>query len=97
MVVLEIVPDHVHLFARAHPSHSPARITNQFGSFISRWLCVRFLHLRSRLTTRRFWFYSAATGAVFLHMGTRRRVAVNGLVAVAQRVLAEAARGPPDA
>ena len=49
MVALEIMPDHVHLFVKAHRSGSPSRIASQFKGFTSRWLRAGFPHLRSRL------------------------------------------------
>jgi putative transposase len=61
MVVLEIMPDHVHLFVKAHLSDSPSRIVNQFKGSSSRRLRAEFPHLPT-LWSRS---YSAATvGAV---------------------------------
>jgi putative transposase len=64
-MALEIMPDHVHLFVKAHPSRSPSRIANQFEGFTSRQLRAEFAHLRSRLPT--LWsrsYFAATAGAV---------------------------------
>ena len=65
IVALEIMPDHVHLFVKAHPSDSPSRIANQFKGSTSRALRAEFPHLRSRLPT--LWsksYFAATVGAV---------------------------------
>jgi len=45
IVALEIMPDHVRLFVKAHPSDSPSRIANQPNGFTSRRLRAEFPHL----------------------------------------------------
>jgi REP-associated tyrosine transposase len=45
MVALEIMPDHVRLFVKAHLSDSPSRIVNQFKGSTSRRLRAEFPHL----------------------------------------------------
>lgn len=65
IVALEIMPDHVHLFVKAHPKHSPSYIANQLKGYTSRLLRAEFPHLRSRLPT--LWsrsFFVATVGAV---------------------------------
>lgn len=65
VVALEIMPDHVHLFARTHPADSPSYVANQFKGFTSRVLRAEFPHLKSRLPT--LWsrsFFVASVGAV---------------------------------
>ena len=65
IVALEVMPDHVHLFVKAHPHDSPSRIANQFKGFTSRILRQEFPHLRSRLPT--LWsrsYFAATAGAV---------------------------------
>ena len=42
IVALEIMPDHVHLFVKAHPSDSPSRIASQFKGLTSRRLRAEF-------------------------------------------------------
>jgi putative transposase len=48
---LEVMPDHVHLFARCGPDASPARLAHQLKGATSRALRAEFGHLRSRLPT----------------------------------------------
>jgi putative transposase len=65
LVALEIMPDHVHLFVKAHLPDSPSHIANQFKGFTSRRLRQEFPHLRSRLPT--LWsksYFAATVGAV---------------------------------
>lgn len=65
VVALEVMPDHVHLFVKAHPKDSPSFIANQLKGFTSRRLREEFPHLRSRLPT--LWSRSylvASVGAV---------------------------------
>jgi len=65
IVALEVMPDHVHLFVKAHPKHSPSYIANQIKGVTSRRLREEFPHLRSRLPT--LWsrsFFVASVGAV---------------------------------
>ena len=65
IVALEVMPDHVHLFVKAHPKHSPAFIANQLKGMTSRTLRQEFPSLRSRLPT--LWsrsFFCATVGAV---------------------------------
>lgn len=65
IVALEIMPDHVHLFVKAHPKHSPSYVANQLKGVTSRHLRQEFPHLRSRLPT--LWsrsFFVASVGAV---------------------------------
>lgn len=65
IVALEVMPDHVHLFVKAHPRHSPSYIANQIKGATSRALRQEFPHLRSRLPT--LWsrsFFVASVGAV---------------------------------
>ena len=67
--VLELMPGHVHLFVKAHPSGSSSRIAGHFKGFTSRRLRAGFLHLRSRL--RALWYSAAAAGAVPAQTGCR--------------------------
>lgn len=46
---LEVMPDHVHIFARTPPDVSPARVAHQFKGSTSRVLRQEFKHLRTRL------------------------------------------------
>ncbi|KDA44876.1 transposase, partial [Frankia sp. BMG5.23] len=65
IVALEIEPDHVHLFVKAHPKHAPSYIANQLKGFTSHVLRGEFAHLRSRLPT--LWsrsYFVATVGAV---------------------------------
>jgi putative transposase len=61
IVALEIMPDHVRLFVKAHPSDSPSLIANQFKGFILRRLRAEFSHL-STLWSRSY--FAATAGAV---------------------------------
>jgi putative transposase len=64
-VALEIMPDHVHLFVKAHPSGSPSKIASQFKGFVSRCLRPEYPHLRPRLPA--LWsrsYFAATAGAV---------------------------------
>jgi putative transposase len=71
VVALEIMPDQVHLFVKAHPSDSPSRIASQFNGFISRFLRAGFAHLRSRLPA--LWSGRVSRRPLALHL--RRRCA----------------------
>ena len=48
---LEIMPDHVHLFAKSSPVDSPHFIVQQFKGYTSRILRKEFVFLKSRLPT----------------------------------------------
>jgi REP-associated tyrosine transposase len=50
---VEVMPDHVHLFASAPPTDAPQHLANQFKGYTSRMLRQEFPHLRSRLPTLR--------------------------------------------
>jgi len=64
-VAPEIMPDHVHLFVKAHRSDCPSRVASQFTGFTSRWLRAEFPHLRSRLrSTWRWPYFAAGVGTV---------------------------------
>jgi putative transposase len=63
--VLEVMPDHVHLFVRTGPDASPALVAHQCKGFTSRVLRAEFPHLRSRLPT--LWsksYFVASVGRV---------------------------------
>jgi putative transposase len=65
IVALEVMPDHVHLFVKAHPKDSPSYVANQFKGLTSHHLRAEFPHLRSRLPT--LWsrsYFVATVGAV---------------------------------
>jgi putative transposase len=49
--VMEVMPDHVHLFIKAKPTASPHWIVQQFKGFTSRTLRQEFEPLRTRLPT----------------------------------------------
>jgi REP-associated tyrosine transposase len=48
---MEVMPDHVHLFIKAKPVHSPHYIVQQLKGYTSRILRVEFNTLKSRLPT----------------------------------------------
>ncbi|ABW16577.1 transposase IS200-family protein [Parafrankia sp. EAN1pec] len=65
VIALEVMPDHVHLFVKAHPKHSPSYVANQLKGFPSHVLGEEFGHLWSRLPT--LWsrlYFVAAVGVV---------------------------------
>lgn len=49
IVALEVMPDHVHLFLKAPPTHAPQHIANQIKGYTSHELRDRFPVLKSRL------------------------------------------------
>ena len=58
---LAIKPDHVHLFVKAPPDLSPAKLAHQFKGFSSRILRERHRHLKSRMPS--LWSRSYYVGA----------------------------------
>lgn len=72
MVALAVMPGHVHLLAKAHPSNSPSWIASQFTGFTPWRLRAGFRHMRSRLPAWWPWSYCAATaGALSAQTGCR--------------------------
>ena len=61
IIVLEVMPDHLHLVGKVHPRHWPAYLDNQFKDFTCHTLRAKFPHLRSRLPTLWSKSYFAAT------------------------------------
>ena len=65
VIALEVMPDYVHVFVKAHPGLSPSYIANQLKGLTSRVLREEFPRLRSRLPT--LWsrsYFAATAGAV---------------------------------
>lgn len=65
IVALEVMPDHVHLFLKAPPTHAPQHIANQIKGFTSHELREKFPDLKSRLPS--LWsrsYYVGSAGAV---------------------------------
>ena len=65
VAMLEVMPDHVHLFVEADPTLSVAEIVNRFKGRSSRILRQEFASLRTRLPT--LWsrsYYAGSVGAV---------------------------------
>jgi putative transposase len=48
---IEVMPDHVHLFVKAKPVHSPHYIVQQLKGYTSRMLRQEFRILRTRIPT----------------------------------------------
>ena len=64
IIALEIMPDHVHLFVSALPTHAPQHLANQFKRNTSRLLRQEFSFLRTRLPalwSRSYYCGSAGT------------------------------------
>jgi putative transposase len=62
ILVMEIMPDHVHLFLECDPTFSVSEITNRLKGYTSRILRQEFRLLRSRLPT--LWSRSYYAGSV---------------------------------
>jgi len=65
IVALEVMPDHVHLFLKAPPTHAPQHIANQLKGYTSHELREQFPDLKSRLPS--LWsrsYYVGSAGAV---------------------------------
>jgi putative transposase len=64
IVALEVMPDHVHLFLKAPPTHAPQHIVNQIKGYTSHELREKFPALKSRLPSlwsRSYYVGSAGT------------------------------------
>ncbi len=71
IVALEIMPDHIYMFVKAHRPDSPFLLAGLFKGFASRRLRAEFAHLRSFLHPRArppaLWFrpyFTPTVGAV---------------------------------
>ena len=65
IVALEVMPDHVHLFVKAPPTHAPQNIANPLKGYTSHEWKERFWMLKSRLPW--LWsrsYYVGSAGAV---------------------------------
>jgi len=65
ILALEVMPDHVHLFLKAPPTHAPQHIANQIKGYTSHELREKFPDLKSRLPS--LWsrsYYVGSAGAM---------------------------------
>ena len=60
--ILEVMPDHVHLFVESDPGMAPAQLAAQFKGYTSRLPRQEFRHLRSQLPS--LWSRSYYVGSV---------------------------------
>jgi putative transposase len=58
---LSVQPEHVHLFVKAAPEYSPAKLATQFKGYTSRVLRSRYAHLKSCMPS--LWSRSYYVGA----------------------------------
>jgi putative transposase len=72
IMALEIMPDHVHLFVKAHRSDSSSPAASQFKGCTSRRLRADCPHLRSRLLARWSWPYFAVMAGTVSAEAVRR-------------------------
>ncbi|MEG9193774.1 MAG: IS200/IS605 family transposase [Candidatus Methanoglobus sp.] len=54
-LALEVMPDHVHVFALCPPRHSPAYVVNYLKGKSARRMLQRFPELRTRATREKLW------------------------------------------
>jgi len=54
-LALEVMPDHVHVFALCPPRHSPAYVVNHLKGKSARRILQRFPELRTRATREKLW------------------------------------------
>ena len=64
IVALEIMPDHVHLFLKAPPTHAPQHIANQMKGYTSHELRKKFPALKSMPSLWSRSYYVGSAGAV---------------------------------
>ena len=66
-LALEVMPDHVHVFALCPPRHSPAYIVNYLKGKSARRILQRFPELKSKATRGKLWsrnYFVATVGNV---------------------------------
>jgi putative transposase len=54
-LAIEVMPDHVHVFALCPPRHSPAYIVNYLKGKSARRILQRFPELKSKATRGKLW------------------------------------------
>src|SRR6056297_1371241 len=67
VITLETMPDHVHIFASAHPKISPSYIVKMLKGISARKLLLEFPEIKQRLWKHRLWnssFYIETIGSV---------------------------------
>jgi putative transposase len=64
---MEVMPDHVHVFASSHPKHSPSYIVKMLKGISGRWLMLKYTELKQQLWKGNLWnssFYIETIGSV---------------------------------
>jgi|Wag4MinimDraft_10_1082650.scaffolds.fasta_scaffold01927_1 putative transposase len=67
IISLEVMPDHVHIFLRAKPDYSPAKIVGFLKGKTARKLLQEFPELRTKTTHGRLWsrsYFVASVGYI---------------------------------
>jgi putative transposase len=72
MAALQVMPDDMHLLVKAHPPHSPFRITGQFKGLTSWRLWAALPHVRSNLPNLWSRSYVAVTAGAVPGQAVRR-------------------------
>jgi putative transposase len=66
-LTLEVMPDHIHVFALCPPRHSPAYIVNYLKGKSARRILQRFPELKSKATRGKLWsrsYFVATVGSI---------------------------------
>ena len=64
---MEVMPDHVHIFASSHPKIAPSYIVKMLKGISGRWLMMRYPELKQQLWKGHLWnssFYVETIGFV---------------------------------
>jgi len=64
---MEVMPDHVHIFASSHPKIAPSYIVKMLKGISGRWLMMRYPELKQQLWKSNLWnssFYIETIGSV---------------------------------
>ncbi len=64
---MEVMPDHIHIFASAHPKIAPSYIVKMLKGISGRWLMMRFPELKQQLWKGNLWnssFYVETIGSI---------------------------------
>ena len=64
---MEVMPDHIHIFASSHPKIAPSYIVKMLKGISGRWLMMRYPELKQQLWKGNLWnssFYIETVGSV---------------------------------